>query len=134
MKKIILLLLLVTIGSNLFAQTDTTKEFILIVRYNPKMPQPTKEAITENIQHWNEFMGELAQKKQIVAGYRPTPEGQVITREASKDGAYYSNNESISSFLIIKAKNIDDAEKVAKKCPILSFNGSVEVRPLWMRN
>lgn len=134
MKKIILLLLLVTISSGLFAQADTTKEFILIVRYNPKMPQPTKEAITENIQHWDEFMGDLAQKKEIVAGYRPTPEGMVISREGSKEGAYYSNNESISSFIIIKAKNIDDAEAIAKKCPILSFNGTIEVRPLFMRN
>ena len=40
---------------------STTKQFILIVRYNPKMTQPTPEALQTNIKHWNEFMGGLGQ-------------------------------------------------------------------------
>lgn len=98
------------------------------------MTQPSKEALADNIKHWNEFMGGLGQKGQIVSGYRPTTDGKTITSKGTKDGAYYSNNESISSFIIIKATNMEAAEAIAKKCPILEFDGSVEVRPLSMTN
>ncbi len=98
------------------------------------MQQPSKEALAKNIKHWNEFMGGLVQNGQIVSGYKPSPEGKTITSNGTKKGAYYSNNESISSFIIIKAASMEDAQTIAKKCPILEFDGSVEVRPLLMTN
>ena len=134
MKKLILTLIVTFFVINIFAQTDSTKQFILIVRYNAKMQQPSKEVLADNIKHWNEFMRGLAQNGQIVGGYRPSPDGKTITKSEVKEGAYYSNNESISSFIIIKATNIDAAQAIAKKCPILEFDGSVEVRPLLMTN
>jgi len=134
MKKAILLSALMAFSFLLFAQKDTTKEFILIVRYNPKMKQPTPEVLQNNIKHWNEFMGGLGQSGQIVIGYRPSPDGNTISPKGTIEGAYYINNESISSFIIIKATSMDAAEAIAKKCPILEFNGSVEVRPLLMTN
>ena len=138
MKKIsVLLVILIVTTSYVFArqnQADSLKQFILIVRYNPKMQQPSKEVLAENIKHWNEFMGELGQNGQIVAGYRPSPEGITVTSKETRDGAYNSNNESVSSFLIIKAASMNAAEAIAKKCPVLEFDGSVEVRPLLMTN
>ena len=98
------------------------------------MPKPTPEALQSNIKHWNEFMGKLGQNGQIVAGYRPSPAGKTINPKGTTEGAYYINNESISSFIIIKAASIDAVEAIAKNCPILEFNGSVEVRPLLMTN
>ena len=138
MKRLSLFILLLIMTSfSLFAQqsaTDSSKQFILIVRYNPKMPQPSKEVLAGNIKHWNEFMGGLAQNGQIVSGYRPSPDGKTVTKNEIKDGAYYSDNETISSFIIIKAADMNAAESIAKKCPILEFDGSVEVRPLLMTN
>jgi hypothetical protein len=134
MKKTILLSALMAFSFSLLAQKDTTKQFILIVRYNPKMTKPTSEALQNNIRHWNEFMGGLGQNGQIVSGYRPSPDGKTINSKGTTEGAYYINNESISSFIIIKAASIEAAEAIAKKCPILEFNGSVEVRPLSMTN
>ena len=137
MKRITIIMILLCITSlhtSAQMKTDSSKEFILIVRYNPKMQQPSKEALAENIKHWNVFMGNLGQNSQIVAGYRPSPDGKIVTSTETKDGAYYSSNESVSSFIIIKAASMEAAEMVAKKCPILEFNGSVEVRPLLMMN
>ncbi len=138
MKKLLLsVVLLVTSSLSLFAQHsegDTLKQFILIVRYNPNIQKPSKVAIADNVQHWNTFMGELGRNGKIVAGYRPSPDGEIITNKAKTDGAYYSNNESISSIIIIKAGSQDAAEAIAKKCPILEFDGSIEVRPLLMTN
>ena len=134
MKKTILLSALMAFSFSLFAQKDTAKQFILIVRYNPKMVQPTPEALQNNIRHWNEFMGGLGQKGQIVTGYRPSPDGETINSKGAEEGAYYGNNESVSSFIIIKAESMNAAEAIAKKCPILEFNGSVEIRQLLMTN
>ncbi len=94
------------------------------------MTKPSSEALKANIQHWNEFMGTLGQNGQIVAGYRPSTDGKVVMKDKTENNVYTAYDESISSVLIIKAANAETAEAIAKKCPILEFNGSVEVRPL----
>jgi hypothetical protein len=46
-----------------------------------------------------------------------------------KEGPYVLNKESIAGYIIILAKDMEDATSIAKKCPILQGEGtSVEVR------
>ncbi|HMC85048.1 MAG TPA: YciI family protein [Chitinophagaceae bacterium] len=130
MKMIIFFLMAVMFCITASAQKDSLKQFILVIRYNPNMKQPTSEAIEKNIGHWNDFMGELGKNGQIVEGYRPTSDGQTVSNKGTSKGAYIGNNETMSSILIIKAAEIKAAEAIAKKCPILEFDGSIEIRPL----
>ncbi len=45
------------------------------------------------------------------------------------DGPYTVNRESVAGYIVIFAKDIDDAVRIARKCPILRGEGtSVEVR------
>lgn len=129
--KIVLSVLFVCLSFISFGQKDTTKQFILIVRYNVTA-KPTQEDMQTNIKHWNEFMGSLGQAGQIVSGYRPGQEGKSITgkSQTTKDGPYIAENELISSFIIIKARDFAAAEIIAKKCPIYELGGSVEIRSL----
>ncbi len=136
MKKIILLTLLLFAGTALFAQDQakapTQSQYIFVIRYNIAAPQPSTEAMQANIKKWMEYMGNLAKNGNIVSGYRPTNDGETIsgTDKTVKKGAYVANGELMSSILIIKANDIDDAKAIASKCPIFEFGGSVEVRPL----
>jgi hypothetical protein len=130
MKMIIFFLIAIMFCITASAQKDSLKQFILVVRYNPNMKQPASEAIEKNIGHWNDFMGELGKKGQIVEGYRPASDGETVSNKGTSKGAYIGNNETMSSIMIIKAIDIKAAEAIAKKCPILEFDGSVEIRPL----
>ncbi|MBC7935354.1 MAG: hypothetical protein H7Y86_08380, partial [Rhizobacter sp.] len=41
-----------------------------------------------------------------------------------------ANNEMVTGYLLINAKDVKEAEAIAKDCPILVFNGSVEIRQI----
>ena len=111
----------------LFAQTKT--QFILIVRSKTNA-RPSTEAIQTNIKHWQAYMGELAKSGKLASGYRPGNEGETIsgTNKTITKGPYTANDEVVSSFLIINAKDMDEAKEIAAKCPVFELDGSLEIR------
>jgi hypothetical protein len=137
MKKMMLLAALVCAGTGLFAlgrtgvPGDSTKQFLLIVRYKANTPQPSQEQMKTIGTHWGAFIGELAQSAKLVTGYRPGTEGKTISgsTKAAKDGAY-GDTEVVSSIFVIKAGSMEEAAEIAKKCPIYEMDGSVEVRAI----
>ncbi len=93
--------------------------------------QDSKEAI-DNMQAWMNWMGELAQKGILVGAEPLQPTGkQVIgTKKVITDGPYTEAKEHVGGYLIVNAKDIDEAVEISKGCPVLSENGKVEVRPI----
>jgi hypothetical protein len=135
MKKLLFIAALACISTCLFAQqntTDSTRQFLLIMRYKSNMAAPSAEALKTIGQHWGQFIGELAQSGKLVTGYRPGNGGKTISGngKAVKDGAYASDNEVVSSIFIIKAASLEEASAIAQKCPIYEMDGSVEIRPI----
>ena len=85
------------------------KEFVLMFRMDitTKDAQPSKEQMNIYMQQW------MAWK----------PHNSVI------EGPYVSDNNSVAGYIIIMAKSLNDATKIAEKCPILNGeNTSVEIR------
>lgn len=112
---------------SLFAQTKT--QFILIVRSKTNA-RPLAETIQTNFKHWQSYMDELAKSGKLASGYRPANDGETIsgTNKATTKGLYAANDEVVSSFLIINAKDMDEAKEIAAKCPVFELDGSVEIR------
>jgi hypothetical protein len=110
---------------------DSTKQFLLIIRYKANTPQPSQEEIKTIGAHWGAFIGDLAQSGKLVTGYRPGTEGRTIsgTAKRAKDGAY-GDKDVVSSIFVIKAGSMEEATEIAKKCPIYEMDGSVEVRAI----
>jgi len=132
MRKYTLICILVVLGGRVMAQADSSKQYMLIVRYKQPAAPFSQETIQNNIQHWNAYMGSLGQKGKIVQGYRPMQTGVTITgvQKATTNAPYVANGEMVSSFMIIKASSLEEATKIATECPILELDGSVEVREL----
>lgn len=135
MKKGFFLIALIFSAHCLFAQknpTDSLRNFLLIIRYKSDTNKPDTEKLKSNIQHWDVFIGELAQNGKLVNGYRPAAEGRTITGSAKtlKNAAYTKDGEEISSLFIIKASTLDEASIIAQKCPVYEMEGSVEIRPI----
>jgi hypothetical protein len=90
------------------------------------------EAAAKNMQKWMAWMGELAQKGIMVGSDPLQPTGKVVsgTKKVVTDGPFVEAKEMVGGYLIVNAKDINDAVEISKGCPIFDENGKVEVRPL----
>jgi hypothetical protein len=135
MKKLILIITLLCFTSVAFSQQIANagkSQYLLIVRFKTDFKPTSDEAVKNNIKKWQEYMGGLAKSGSLVSGYRPATEGLTIsgTNKSIKSTAYISDDEQISSIIIVSAENMDAAKAIADKCPVFEFGGSVEVRPV----
>ncbi len=109
------------------------KEFTLIFRMNiiTEEAQPTAEQMHGYMQQWIEWISFIKDKGQLVdGGNHFSREGRVL-KPGNKvvDGPYVADRNSVAGYILIRAADMDDATRVAEKCPILlGENTSVEIR------
>ena len=107
-------------------------EFIVLMRLDilTKEAQPSPEQLQVYMKMYHEWAGGIAAQNKFVGGKGLSTEGKVLkANNVITDGPYAEIKESIAGFIIIKAKDFDEAVSLAKDCPILLGEGnSVEVR------
>ena len=109
------------------------KEFVLIFRMDitTEEIQPSPEQMKLYMTQWMEWINDIsAQNKLADGGNHLSRSGKVLRpKNVMIDEPYTANRESVAGYIIILAKDIDDAVQIAEKCPILQGEGtSVEVR------
>ncbi|HLN95707.1 MAG TPA: YciI family protein [Flavobacterium sp.] len=90
------------------------------------------EEVKAYIQSWMTWMQDLGEKG-ILAGGEPlqTTGKQVNGKDkVVTDGPFVEAQEMVGGYLVINARDIDEAVAIAKGCPIFNEDGKVEVRPL----
>lgn len=109
------------------------KKFVLLFRMDitNKKAKPTKRQMEIYMQQWIEWINEIANNDQLAEGGNHfSRQGRVLkpnNKVIKTPHVAYKN--SIAGYIIILAKNINDAAKMAKKCPKLNGqNTSVEIR------
>ncbi len=90
--------------------------------------------IQEHLAKWNAWTNSLLAAGKL-AGAQPLAHpatGKTVRGQAKlvTDGPYAESKDLVSGTLIVEAESLDDAAELAKGCPILEFDGSVEVRPV----
>lgn len=107
-------------------------EFLLLFRrdYKTREVQPSPEQLNEHLQHWQQWFGKLAEQGKLARKIqRWDGLGRVMTRgESATDGPYAEIKESIGGMIIINAESYQQAEDIARECPIFELNGTVEIR------
>ena len=109
------------------------KEFVLMFRMDITAPeaQPTAEQMGVYMKDWMEWINDISTHGQLADGGNHLSNSGTVLRSNDRmiEEPYTSNNESVSGYILIQAKNVKDAVSIARKCPILSGEGtSVEVR------
>jgi hypothetical protein len=109
------------------------KEFVLLFRMDitNKEAQPTKKQMESYMQQWMSWINEIAGKEQLAdGGNHFSRQGRVLKpNNEVVETPHISDNNSVAGYIIILADDIDEATKIAKKCPILNGqNTSVEIR------
>jgi hypothetical protein len=107
-------------------------KFLFIYRSNPEeFAKLTPEQIQQHHEKWRVWITEAMQQGWMIEpGDALTPEGRVVKPKVVTDGPFVESKEIVGGFSIIHADSADAAAKLAKGCPGLQVNGSVEVRCL----
>jgi hypothetical protein len=88
----------------------------------------------QNLKNWMDWKDSLEKNgHKIQAGERLDFTGKVVRgkEKAVIDGPFVEVKDFIQGYLSIEARDIDQAVELAKGCPILNTDGTVEVRPFY---
>ena len=109
------------------------KEFVLLFRMDilTKSAQPSPEQMKVYMEQWMNWINDISAKGQLADGgnhFHPT--GKLLKpANEIEDTPYVANNESVAGYIIILARDMDEAISIGKECPILQGEGtSVEIR------
>jgi hypothetical protein len=107
-------------------------EFLILMRLDliTKDAQPSPEQMQVYMKQYQDWVGGIAAQNKFLGGKGLSTEGRVIrSGSAVTDGPFAEIKESIAGYIMIRAKDFDEAVRLAKACPILHGAGnSVEVR------
>lgn len=109
------------------------KEFVLLFRMDiaNNENQPSEKQMEIYMNQWMNWINEIASNNQLAdGGNHFSRQGRVLKpNKVVIETPHIADNNSVAGYIIILAKNINEATKIAKKCPILNGqNTSVEIR------
>jgi hypothetical protein len=97
-----------------------------------QMASQSPEAMQAHMQKWMGWMKGLAEKGVLVAGEPLDAKGKQVngTKKVVSDGPFVEVKEMVGGYLIVNARDINEAVEISKGCPILEFDGKIEVREI----
>ena len=113
-------------------------EFVVLMRLDliTKESQPSPEQMKVYMQSYQQWVDGIVAQGKFVGGTGLGMEGKVIKPgNVVTDGPFAEIKESIAGFIVVRAKDLDEAVQLAAACPILNGQGnSVEVRKIVARD
>lgn len=101
--------------------------------YRGRDTSSSPEQMQKTMEKWVAWFKELGVKGYIQHPGHPLEQSGKVVRSSKKlvtDGPFAEAKDIVGGFTIIEAKDLDHAAEIAKTCPILEVDGSVEVRPI----
>jgi len=107
-------------------------EFLILMRLDllTKEAQPSPEQLQVYMKRYQDWVEGIVAENKFCGGTGLSTEGKVLkANNIITDGPFAEIKESIAGFIRIRAKDFEDAVRIASACPILKGEGnSVEVR------
>src|SRR5262245_54023713 len=108
-------------------------KFMYLFRSNPATYQSmSPEQMQQNLKNWMDWKDSLEKSGHInQLGERLDGTGKVVRgkTKAVVDGPFIEVKDFVQGYIFINARDIDEAIELAKGCPILNIDGTVEIRP-----
>jgi hypothetical protein len=109
----------------------TANEYLLLFRGGANPEDMTPEQMKTTMNNWMSWMKGLKQRKQLTSGQPLQDGGKMLSGpKGSKVAPYRDTADSIGGYLLIRAKNLAEATKIAKGCPIFNNGGNLELRAI----
>ena len=110
-------------------------EFTYLFRGRETAASP--EQMQKTMEKWVAWFKELGAKGHIKdTGHPLEHTGKVVKgrQKIVNDGPYAEAKDVVGGYIVVNAKDLDQAVELSKGCPILEAGGSVEVRPIQKLN
>jgi len=108
-------------------------KFIYLFRGNPTAYQSlSPEQMQQTLKKWMDWKDTLEKNGHINQfGERLDGTGKVVRGKAKTvtDGPYIEVKDFIGGYMLVEARDIDQAVELARGCPVLESDGTVEIRP-----
>ncbi len=91
------------------------------------------ERMQQSLQTWMAWIRSLDERGHLRAGGQPLqPAGKVVRGpdRLVTDGPYVEVKDYVNGFILVEAKDLEEAAELARDCPMVVGGGSVEVRPI----
>ena len=108
------------------------EKFIYLFRDNVSTPNLSPDAMQAHMQKWYEWMQQLLQNGTMLAGEPLETVGKQVngTKKTVTDGPFIEAKEMVGGYMIVDAKDMNEAVEISKGCPIFDTDGKVEIRPI----
>jgi hypothetical protein len=106
-------------------------DYLLLFRGGANPEDMSAEQMQATMHNWMSWMKGLKKSKQLTLGHPLQDGGKVLSgAKGKKVAAFQDTPDSIGGYLVIKAKSLAEATKIAKGCPIFNNGGTVELRSI----
>jgi hypothetical protein len=111
-------------------------QFILLFRHGEadyREAMGTPERAQQSLKKWLAWIHDLEAKGHLKSRGHPLERTGKVIRGSDKvvtDGPHAEAKDLVAGFIMIEAKDLDEAVKLASACPMLGGDGSVEIRPV----
>jgi len=108
-------------------------KFMYLFRSNPTAYRSmSPEQMQQTMKKWMDWKDTLQRNGHVQQlGERLDAAGKVVRgkSKAVTDGPYVEVKDYIQGYMLLEAKDMDQALELATGCPILESDGTVEIRP-----
>jgi len=107
-------------------------DFLYVFRGGTNWTSFSPKQMQESMQKWAAWIQQLTKSGNFKAGDPLESGGKVIkgTRKMMTDGPYAETKDVVGGYLLVSARNLDEAVELSRGCPIFENDGSVEVRQI----
>ncbi|HWY38918.1 MAG TPA: YciI family protein [Bacteroidia bacterium] len=108
------------------------EKFMYLFRGGANGQALSPENMQAHMQKWTGWMRSLGEKGILVSGEPLQQTGMQVNgnKKVVTDGPFVEAKEMIGGYLIVNAKDINEAVEISKGCPIFEVDGKLEVRPV----
>ena len=91
----------------------------------------TPQRAQQSVQAWHAWVRELEAKGHLKNPGQPLDRtGKVVRKHSVVDGPFVVAMDMVLGFMVIEARDLDEAVTLSGGCPVLSGSGAVEIRPV----
>jgi hypothetical protein len=90
------------------------------------------ETMQAHMQKWQVWMEKLAKNGSMIGGDPLQRTGKQVSgkKMVVTDGPFVESKEIVGGYIVVMAKDLDEAVEISKGCPIFEADGKLEVRPV----
>ncbi len=109
----------------------SANDYLLLFRGGANPEDMSPEQMKATMNNWMTWMKGLKKRKQLTSGQPLEDGGKMLSGpKGGRVAPFRDTPDSIGGYLLIKAKNLTEATKIAKGCPIFNNGGTVELRSI----